>query len=109
VKNDLIISDGLRANGWELHLRLGSNSGGQVQPEADPPFGGNLRHPLARRPVRRLCGGSRFVTKAGCGLRFGLRFLCCLQEPVLRLALNPDCTPSLLKTQRGAALGLATG
>jgi len=25
-------------NGWELRLRLENNSGGQVQPEADPPL-----------------------------------------------------------------------
>ena len=43
------------------------------------------------------------------GLRFGLRFSCCLQEPVLSLALNPYCTHSLQKTRRGCESGLATG
>src|SRR3989338_3990431 len=58
-----------------------------------------------RPPARR----SRFMAKGGCGLRVGSRFLCCLQEPVLRLALNPDCTFSLLKTQRrGAAFPVFT-
>jgi len=46
--------------------------------------------------------GWELTCGARCGLRFGLRFSYCLQEPVLRLALNPDCTLSLLKTQRGA-------
>src|SRR3990172_6938313 len=55
-----------------------------VSPEQAPPNGWELT-----------CG-------ARCGLRLRLRFLCCLQEPVLRLALNLDCTLSLQKTQRGA-------
>ena len=53
--------------------------------------------------------GWELTCAARFGQRLGLRFLCCLQEPVLRLALNPYCTHTLLKTQRGAASGLATG
>ena len=53
--------------------------------------------------------GWELTRSARFGLRFGLRFLCYFQEPVLRLALNPYCTHTLLKTQRGALSGLATG
>src|SRR3990172_8936430 len=71
-----------------------------------------LEHDLlqnAQRIREPLYNGWELTCGARCGLRLQLRCCCWLMKPQNRLALDLKCTFSLLKTQRGAPSGLATG
>jgi len=88
-------------NGWELRLRLENNSGGQVQPEADPPLAETclrLRRVVDSSSGARLPAGAAFWRRrvVDRGKAHVCSSSCFLHYP------STTILSSLLRTQRGA-------